>query len=104
MIVAIFLHLSRILHDNPVSSHICELIDDGEQGGDRRRAGIAVPGCAALRDAPNGATLNSRGVFVGGSAGAPDTTGSNRASHSRNGSTSPLRCRAGGLTLLAADW
>jgi hypothetical protein len=37
MIVAIFLHLSRILHDNPVSSRICELIDDSEQGGDRKR-------------------------------------------------------------------
>jgi hypothetical protein len=57
MIVAILLHLSRILHDNPVSSRICELIDDSEQGGARKRARIAVPSRAALRDASNKAEL-----------------------------------------------
>jgi hypothetical protein len=60
MIIALFLHLSRILHDNPVSSRICGLIDDGEQGGVRKLAGIAVPGRAARRDAPNGANVKCR--------------------------------------------
>jgi hypothetical protein len=69
MIVAIFLHLSRIIHDNPVSYRICELIDESEQGGTRKRAGIAVTSRTDLRDAPNGANANCRGTSCRSSGG-----------------------------------